>query len=330
MQIVASYFLLIPLRDEMSVLLGTNTLPALFASSLVVSMLSQPVTSYIITSAPSGSLSGGIHRFFNIVACVLTGFALAVAVINFPRTSTLTSSVHLPSSTSATFVRFDHTSKRMALSNVAPQLATTAVRVKAIKSRGMHAAHRGAQIISRLAQRERHDASGIESESLTNEPQFRRLHAEQQDVMQSTTAHPKLMVPPVSPATSDSPSSTTFSVGTGDSTLTFARRCFFITFYLWMSTQNLISASVLWARCADIFQGAAAERVFGVLAAAATAGQLLGATSVALLCRNCSHSLPMGVCRLASLWFTLVLLAASCLASALDMWTLSLASCIAR
>jgi hypothetical protein len=58
-------------------------------------------------------------------------------------------------------------------------------------------------------------------------------------------------------------------------------RTLFIALYLWQGVQNLMAASVVWARCAEVF--GAASHVFGVLAAAATSGQLAGAVVVQLL-----------------------------------------------
>lgn len=101
--------------------------------------------------------------------------------------------------------------------------------------------------------------------------------------------------PPTQPSTSPDPdpSQLQFHVSTGDTSLTTARRALFIIFYLWMGLQNLLAGSVMWARCADVFSAASAQRVFGVLAAAATFGQLLGAVLVQLLCRSTSDSMPL-------------------------------------
>jgi ATP/ADP translocase len=85
-----------------------------------------------------------------------------------------------------------------------------------------------------------------------------------------------------------------FSVGRGNRSLSMLKRVIFIAFYLWMSTQSLISSSLMWARCADIIPAADASRVYGVIAAAATAGQLAGSTAVALLCHTCGATLSQG------------------------------------
>jgi hypothetical protein len=59
------------------------------------------------------------------------------------------------------------------------------------------------------------------------------------------------------------------------------QRVLYITLYLWQGIQNLIAASVVWARCAEVF--GASTRVFGVLAASATTGQLAGTMVVQAL-----------------------------------------------
>jgi ATP/ADP translocase len=88
---------------------------------------------------------------------------------------------------------------------------------------------------------------------------------------------------------------TTVNVGQGNRSLSVPRRVVFIAFYLWMSTQNLISTSLMWARCAEIVPAADASRIYGIIAAAATAGQLVGSSAVALLCHHCGTSLSQGL-----------------------------------
>ncbi len=60
--------------------------------------------------------------------------------------------------------------------------------------------------------------------------------------------------------------------------LTAPQRVLRATFYVWVSTANLMSASTLWARCADAFSAdaSAGARLFGFISAGATLGQLGG------------------------------------------------------
>lgn len=86
-----------------------------------------------------------------------------------------------------------------------------------------------------------------------------------------------------------------FTVAFGNAQLSVCKRALYILFYMWMSTQNLVCSSVLWARCAEVVPASDARRVFGILAAAATAGQLAGASAMGFVCRRCGASLPVGV-----------------------------------
>lgn len=47
-------------------------------------------------------------------------------------------------------------------------------------------------------------------------------------------------------------------------------------FFVWISLLNLISVSAVWARAADVFTSQEARRLYGVVGAGATAGQLIG------------------------------------------------------
>jgi uncharacterized membrane protein len=76
-QILASYFVLIPLRDEISVQLGTRTLPFLFVASLLVNTLAQMATSGMVTSS-STSRAASISRFYAGVSVIIGGFAVAL------------------------------------------------------------------------------------------------------------------------------------------------------------------------------------------------------------------------------------------------------------
>ena len=46
-----------------------------------------------------------------------------------------------------------------------------------------------------------------------------------------------------------------------------------MAFCLYVSLQNLVTASALWARMADTFDASAAPRLFGLLGAGATCGE---------------------------------------------------------
>ena len=74
-QTLASYFLLIPLRDEIGILLGTNTLPKLFMASLLVTLIAQPLASTLVTSSWL-SRQASLRRFFRLVSGAIVVFAI--------------------------------------------------------------------------------------------------------------------------------------------------------------------------------------------------------------------------------------------------------------
>lgn len=58
-----------------------------------------------------------------------------------------------------------------------------------------------------------------------------------------------------------------------------------VAFFLWVSLLNLVAVASLWARSADVFSPEAAGRLFGLLGAGATLGQLLGSLAAGALAR---------------------------------------------
>eukprot|EP00884_Botryococcus_braunii_P013643 jgi/Botrbrau1/2227/Bobra.101_2s0055.1 len=65
-------------------------------------------------------------------------------------------------------------------------------------------------------------------------------------------------------------------VRAGDTSLTAAQRWVRTAFFVWLSMQNLIAISTMWARMVDVFSSESATRLFGFLGAGATCGQLVG------------------------------------------------------
>lgn len=218
MQILASYFVAVPLRDEMGVLLGTSTLPKLVGSSVLVGIISQAATSSLLEHA-SLSKPIALRRFFRYLsACIAVCAVALVVTFELPETAAL--------------------------------MDWSAIR-RSLLQQSTDSSVNGAPLL------------------------------------------PPLPPPPPRFFGSHGPPQRQFSVSTGDLSLSTARRTLFIIFYLWMGIQNLLAGSVMWARCADVFSAASAQRVFGVLAAAATCGQLVGAVGVQLLCRSTSQNMPL-------------------------------------
>ncbi|KAL6642142.1 hypothetical protein ACP70R_020323 [Stipagrostis hirtigluma subsp. patula] len=66
--ILSAYFVVLPLRDEGAISLGLDTLPGLFAGSLLLTVLAAPVASLVFSlpSIPKPRALVLIHRFFSI------------------------------------------------------------------------------------------------------------------------------------------------------------------------------------------------------------------------------------------------------------------------
>jgi len=66
--ILSAYFMVLPLRDEGAISLGLDTLPGLFAGSLLLTVLAAPVASlaFSLPSIPKPRALILIHRFFSI------------------------------------------------------------------------------------------------------------------------------------------------------------------------------------------------------------------------------------------------------------------------
>lgn len=64
-------------------------------------------------------------------------------------------------------------------------------------------------------------------------------------------------------------------------------------FFIWTSVFNLFVVSVFWMLMVDIVDTAQSKRLFGILAAAASLGAILGSSLAGFLARGWSHSLLM-------------------------------------
>jgi hypothetical protein len=212
LQILASYFITVPLRDEMGVLLGTATLPKLVGSSVLLSMVCQAATSSLLDTRNHASITkaAALRTFFRRLSLCIFVFAAAVLL-----------TIDLPPTDSTGTQAIMHYSRAL---------------------------------------------------------------------FQTTDSH---LPPPSESVAQNSTQGAQFSVAMGDATLSLPRKTLFIVFYLWMGIQNLLAGSVMWARCADVFPAASAPRVFGVIAAAATFGQLVGAVAVQLLSHSVSGKMPI-------------------------------------
>lgn len=72
----------------------------------------------------------------------------------------------------------------------------------------------------------------------------------------------------------------------GAAQLTGTQAAVRVAFFLHVSLLNVVSVSSLWARSADVFSPEQAGRLFGLLGAGATLGQLLGSLAARALARS--------------------------------------------
>ncbi|RCV36853.1 hypothetical protein SETIT_8G014900v2 [Setaria italica] len=77
--ILSAYFVVLPLRDEGAISLGLDTLPGLFAGSLLLTVLAAPVASlaFSLPSIPKPRALILIHRFFSISLLAFFGLWFA-------------------------------------------------------------------------------------------------------------------------------------------------------------------------------------------------------------------------------------------------------------
>lgn len=70
---LASYFFLLPLRDEAGVALGSTALPVLFAASLVLTMAVAPSASALLQRTPDKGAA--LHLLYRAMALSIIGEA---------------------------------------------------------------------------------------------------------------------------------------------------------------------------------------------------------------------------------------------------------------
>eukprot|EP00878_Enallax_costatus_P031051 GHUV01033885.1.p1 GENE.GHUV01033885.1~~GHUV01033885.1.p1 ORF type:complete len:280 (+),score=64.00 GHUV01033885.1:286-1125(+) len=74
--ILGSYFLLLPLREDAGISLGTSTLPLLFVSSLVVTVLFSPAASAFLARSTIRDRELALKRLYSFMAATLLVFYL--------------------------------------------------------------------------------------------------------------------------------------------------------------------------------------------------------------------------------------------------------------
>lgn len=71
LQILGSYFLLMPLREETGISLGTDTLPTLFVASLVLTLFATPAASWFLRRA--SDCRQGMRDLYRTLAVLVLG-----------------------------------------------------------------------------------------------------------------------------------------------------------------------------------------------------------------------------------------------------------------
>ncbi|KAG2497492.1 hypothetical protein HYH03_004644 [Edaphochlamys debaryana] len=187
--LLGSYFILLPLREDVALALGPSVLPSLFTASLVVTALAAPAVTTYVVNPRGGSRAVGFGRLCRVMAgCLLVLCALLLATSPDPGAA--------------------------------------------------------ARLLRGLAQGGGAGGWG---------PWWGRGPAGA----------------PVAPA----------PPAPGSGTMGWYGNAVRVCFYVYLSLQSLLSTSTLWAVCADTFTPATSTRVYGLLGAGATLGQLLASAA---------------------------------------------------
>ncbi|GAX79612.1 hypothetical protein CEUSTIGMA_g7053.t1 [Chlamydomonas eustigma] len=86
--LLASYFVVVPLREEAGIALGTDILPKLFTCTLIGTVVASPLTSAFL-SRHGVSKEASLRQFYTIVATTLMGFYLLYYMSNAQAQATI-------------------------------------------------------------------------------------------------------------------------------------------------------------------------------------------------------------------------------------------------
>lgn len=89
--LLASYFVLLPIREEAGISVGTSWLPSLFAVSLLVTLVTSPLASAYLSPRASQSRETTIRRFYLFQAALLALFYVLYEVVATHHTVPVTS-----------------------------------------------------------------------------------------------------------------------------------------------------------------------------------------------------------------------------------------------
>eukprot|EP00887_Chlorella_sp_A99_P000869 scaffold5.g869.t1 len=226
--LLSGYFLLLPLRDEAGVSLGTDNLPRLFATSLVLTLIATPLATFFLSR--HHIRERGVQQLYRFLsATVLAFFLLYMAA---------------------------------ASASAAPgSLLATSATATAAAAEAASVAERDAA----ASLLDRHHLHLLQSGAAA-------AFSEKEAGKGSATRGP----PGVEAAATGAP---------GKAALSPAGKAVRAAFFLWVSLLNMVALSMMWAKAADVFPPEAATRLFGLLGAGATLGQLVGSLAAVALAR---------------------------------------------
>eukprot|EP00775_Hariotina_reticulata_P011490 gene11490-11633_t len=249
-QILASYFLLLPLREDAGISLGTSVLPRLTACSLAVTLVVTPATTAFISRQHPAERERALRQFFTAMAGVLLVF---YGMYNFASLTSMLDSL-------------------AARQQLGPGLQAKGSMQEPAASAAWHDV--------------RAESSQLEQQQPQQQgPKLQRLNPTRH-LLAAPTARSSLdsaVLNGAAVATNEnshdhrpSPGPQGISQRDGDPSLSQPQRLLRAAFYVWVNCMNLVAISSLWARCADAFCPEAAARLFAFIAAGATLGQLAG------------------------------------------------------
>ncbi|KAI8464172.1 MAG: hypothetical protein J3K34DRAFT_492679 [Monoraphidium minutum] len=277
--LLASYFIVLPLREDAAIALGTSALPKLFILSLILALMVAPLVASFLNRQTARERDKSLRRLYCMLGAVQFVFYLIYA--------------HGEVDTAA-----------IPISTQQPWRAAAAPGVSAAGpgtpgagggGGGAGAAAAAAVGLGRVGeQAARLLAAGAQAPDDPHPIKTRRRR-----VLAAAAAPDAAAFVQERPATgSDAPeggggggSEGAAAPGGGGSLgkapqapprLTTGQAALRVLFYSWVSTYNLVAISSLWARCADVFSESG-PRLFGFISAGATLGQLSGSVAALAL-----------------------------------------------
>jgi hypothetical protein len=258
----------LPLREEAGISLGTSTLPLLFAASLVVTVLVAPAAASFLARAGGlqhhqpqqqnhqqqqyhhARAARALRRLYLLLAAVLVAFY----------------ALYLADAAAAA-----------ATTAVAPGTATAAHFHEAEVAYAAALKLQGALDVD---EKKKKQQEGGAAAATADEADRRRRGRRRGRALfgggGSGSSEADAPAPPAPATKAAKAAANAKAAARGDPGLTPGRRLLRASFYVAANALNLVAAASMWSRCADAFSAEAARRLYGVVSAGATLGQLFG------------------------------------------------------